>query len=274
MSSCGDKDKFQDKLDDYRNNGLITKIWGKPGWIFNHAVTFGYPLHPTPEDKFHYKNYFVMLGYVLPCRYCRESYRYFIENGDTKLTDDVMENRATLTEWFYRIHEAVNKKLGVDYGVTYDDVVDRFESFRARCDIHSGTKGCVTPLDYKAFSYRKLNHMDCAIVQLDIVKQFEKIARKRGLKEICFSYYKFACQLNGDFSKLKKQSSWMERNRFCQQIIQFMRENGIPSIEQTGPYQGTPTIHELLLLLCLCSNLNKDEINQCLEKIDSQKKLI
>ncbi len=33
--------------DDYKHNGLITKIWGGPGWIFNHSVTFGYPINPT-----------------------------------------------------------------------------------------------------------------------------------------------------------------------------------------------------------------------------------
>ena len=41
---------------DYKNNGLITKIWGEAGWTFNHAATFGYPLEPTEEQKIKYKN--------------------------------------------------------------------------------------------------------------------------------------------------------------------------------------------------------------------------
>ena len=25
------------------NNGMMTKIWGPPGWLFLHCVTMGYP---------------------------------------------------------------------------------------------------------------------------------------------------------------------------------------------------------------------------------------
>ena len=82
---------------DYKNNGLITKIWGQVGWIFNHSVTFGYPIQPTEEQKQQYKQYFISLGHVLPCRYCRESYHNFITSGPTALTDDVLESRESLT---------------------------------------------------------------------------------------------------------------------------------------------------------------------------------
>jgi len=33
------------------NNGLITKIWGPPTWDCLHSFTFGYPVHPTDEQK-------------------------------------------------------------------------------------------------------------------------------------------------------------------------------------------------------------------------------
>lgn len=250
---------------DYRNNGLITKIWGEPGWEFNHAVTFGYPFDPTEEQKKAYKQYFISLGNVLPCRYCRESYQKFITTGNTALTDDVLENRDTLTTWFYNIHEAVNQKLGVDYGVTKEDMVARYESFRARCNMSDpAIRGCVTPLDYKAFSYRKLNEKDCPIVYLELCRPFIRLAKIRGVDDKYFIYLKLAYEKDGNFTELKKDKTWSERNIFCQKQIKYMRESAISSIEQDGEWAGTPTVEELKLFLFLCSNLNKTEIKDCI----------
>lgn len=248
---------------DYKNNGLITKIWGGPGWTFNHSVTFGYPLKPTDEDKIKYKNYFISLGDVLPCKYCRDSYQKFISTGDTALTDDVLENRESLTKWFYRVHEAVNNKLEVTYAVTYDEVVEKFESFRAKCGKPSKkTKGCVAPLDYKAFSFKKLYYSDAPVVQLEKILPFVKLAKIRGLDDDYFLFLDFAKLLNGDFNELKKQKCWFDRNFYCQKQIRYMRENGISSLEEDGFWEGTPTVDELKLLLHLSSNLNRTELSK------------
>ncbi|BCS83409.1 putative FAD-linked sulfhydryl oxidase [Cotonvirus japonicus] len=253
---------------DYRHNGLITKVWGSAGWTFNHAVTFAYPIYPTAEDKRRYRNYFISLGDVLPCRYCRESYKKFISTGKTALTNEVLKNRDTLTKWFYDIHNAVNNKLEVDYGLTYEDVVDKYESFRAKCGKPTQTaKGCVAPLDYKAFSFKKLYYTDAPIIALDRVDNFIKLARVRGLDDGYFMFLEFASKLNGDFTELKKHSSWQSRNKFCQKQIRFMRENAIPSIEESGFWKGTPTIEELKLLLFLCSNLNRTELNEAIDRV-------
>ena len=246
---------------DYRNNGLITKIWGEAGWTFGHAITYGYPIEPTNEQKKEYKQYFISLGNVLPCRYCRESYKIFITEGETALTDEVLTNRRTLTKWFHGIHEAVNRKLDVDYGVSIKDIDEKYESFRARCGKSISTdKGCVAPLDYKAFSFKKLYYKDCPIIPLEIVKPFIKLARARSLDPIYFSYLDLVYELGGDFSRLKKQPSWEYRNKFCQQQIRYMRENAIPSVELEGPWTGTPTMDELKLLMFLSANLNRGEL--------------
>jgi hypothetical protein len=253
---------------DNRNNGLITKIWGSPGWTFGHAVTFGYPIEPTPDQMADYKAYFTYLGKVLPCRFCRESYQQFITTGDAVLTDETMTNRQTLTRWFYDVHNAVNNKLGVDYGVTYEDVVNRYESFRAKCGkTDPAVKGCIAPLDYKAFSFKRLYQLDCPIISFKKIKPFVKLAQIRGLVSQCFCFYELALEVGGDFSKLKKLTSWEYRNKFCQDQIRYMRESAVPSIESDGPLEGTPTTDELILLLFLCSNLNKTELEQCLTKV-------
>jgi len=260
---------------DNRNNGLITKIWGGAGWIFGHSVTFGYPLQPSPEQKSSYKNFFTLFGDVLPCRYCRESYIRFISEGDTMLTDDVMESRQTLTLWFYNIHEAVNRKLGVDYGVTYEDLVNKYESFRAKCTPTPvaadkgkiAPQGCVAPLDYKAYSYKKINQIDCPIFNMDLLKPFVRLAEIRGIDPNLFRFYRLISHAGGDFSRIKKTDDWTKRNYYCRRQIVRMRESAVPSVESDGEWKDTPTVDELKLLVHMSSNLNKQELGQCVRKL-------
>ena len=62
---------------------MMTKVWGPAGWLFLHCVTFGYPYAINPENldhaykQDHYKTFFNLVGYILPCKYCRESYIEF-----------------------------------------------------------------------------------------------------------------------------------------------------------------------------------------------------
>lgn len=259
------EDMFIDKYNNAanKNNGLITKIWGSAGWIFNHSITFGYPLDPTPEQKNEYKKYFINLGSVLPCKYCRESYSNIISNGDTKLTDDALANRNTLTKWFYDVHEAVNKKLQIDYGVSYEDVVDRYEKYRAVCKNDKNSLGCFEPIYINP--YKGIDIKDCPIVKLELLKPFITVAKLRGFSPIYFSFVDFALKLNGDFGEIKKfKTLWTERNKFCQYQIKKMREEMTPSVEESGEWEGTPTIDELKLLMFMSSNLNKLDIHKCL----------
>ena len=104
------------------NNGMMTKIWGPAGWLFLHCVTYGYPLNPENNDiqngipvgktRQNYKDFFLRIGDVLPCKYCRDSYKKFI------ITDPItpnLNNRNLLTKWLWRIHNRVNEKLGDHY---------------------------------------------------------------------------------------------------------------------------------------------------------------
>ena len=40
----------------------------------------------------------------------------------------------------YKLHELVNKMLGKKSGLTYEDIRERYEHFRARCTIDIGKK--------------------------------------------------------------------------------------------------------------------------------------
>lgn len=253
---------------DNSNNGLITKIWGPSGWIFNHSVTFGYPINPTPEQKKQYKNYFLMLGNILPCKYCRTSYNHFINTGKTALTDKDLENRDSLSRWFYRIHEAVNQKLEIEYGITFEQVAEKYESFRAKCGPPIKTsKGCITPLDMKAFSFEKLYYLDAPIISFSKANYFYRYAKTRELSKKYFYFFQLLRKVNGDIERIKTMSIWQIRNNKCQNNIRKMRIGAIPSIEESGIWQGLPTRLELKLILMVCSNLNRTELSDVIRKV-------
>ena len=141
------------------DNGMMTKVWGPPGWLFLHCVTFGYPfkideMNPEHlEKKNFYKNFFFNLGKVLPCKYCRESYdKYFKEIP----IDNFLNTRKELCLWLYLIHNKVNDKLGVPTCdiPSFDEVHTKYESYRAQCKktttkerLKNIEKGCIKPAD-------------------------------------------------------------------------------------------------------------------------------
>lgn len=158
-----------------RQNGLMTKIWGPPGWLFLHSVTFGFPDDPNhPDHKHrvkHYANFFNSLGYVLPCKYCRDSYNEYIQELPI---EPFLESRARIIEWLFTIHEKVNDKLGVPHcdRPSLEEVKERFEKYRANCKQTTDKerndrliKGCTIPEN----GVKK----KCLISVVDDVENFE-----------------------------------------------------------------------------------------------------
>ena len=85
---------------------------------------------------------------MLPCRYCRESYQQFINEPGTLLDDIAMANRRTFSRWLYNIHNKINKKLGVNHHPTFEQVTEKYESFRSKCTKSTPiteVKGCTNP---------------------------------------------------------------------------------------------------------------------------------
>jgi len=112
-------------------DGMQTYAWGPALWHSLHMISFNYPVKPTREEKENYRNFMLSLVNILPCKYCRinlkQNYKYL------PLTMKCMENRDSFSRYVYKLHERVNKNLGKDSGLTYCDVRDRYENFRARC---------------------------------------------------------------------------------------------------------------------------------------------
>ena len=172
-NKINDKDKI---LDDA---SMITKIWGPAAWVYLHCVSFTYPNNPTFEEKKYFKEFYESIQHTLPCSYCRKSYSMFIKTEPTILNDDALQNKYTLTKWLYDIHNRVNQKLGVDYGISYDDVVQKYESFRATCD--PTKEGCIMPINDKQKCYQNAMKKDCPLIKLSIANCFKDYAIKRGV---------------------------------------------------------------------------------------------
>lgn len=125
-------------LEKTSNNGMMTRVWGPTGWIFLHSITFGYPDVINLQNKDHRKRkksirqFFILIGDVLPCIYCRESFQQFIKELPI---DDFLDTREDLTYWLYTIHNKINEKLGVPKCriPKFETIQKRYESYRATC---------------------------------------------------------------------------------------------------------------------------------------------
>lgn len=113
------------------NDGMLTTVWGPGIWHYLHTMSFNYPVKPTAEDKRHYRDFVLSLKYVLPCGKCRKNLTKNFKR--LPLTMDSMKSRATFSKYIYDLHETVNRMLDKKSGLSYDDVRERYEHFRARC---------------------------------------------------------------------------------------------------------------------------------------------
>ena len=139
---------------DYKSgDGMLTSVWGPSLWHSLHTISFNYPLNPSMDDKKRYRQFILQLKYVLPCKYCRTNLKQNFKCLPLQMKD--MKNRETFSRYMYQLHELVNKMLGKKSGLSYEQVRERYEHFRARCNkgkiIRKTIKkkkenGCIEPL--------------------------------------------------------------------------------------------------------------------------------
>jgi len=128
-------------------DGMLTTVWGPSLWHYLHTMSFNYPVHPTAQDKKHYREFVQSLVHVLPCRYCRLNLVKNFKTLPLKYSD--MESRDTFSRYVYKLHELINTMLGKKSNLSYCDVRERYEHFRARCTVNEPPKtekGCTVPL--------------------------------------------------------------------------------------------------------------------------------
>ena len=173
--------------EDYKSgDGMLTSVWGPPLWHTLHTISFNYPIKPTNEQKKYYFIFYNNLQNILPCKYCRENLTKNLK--ELPLTIEVFKSRESLSRYVYNLHELINKMLGKNSGLSYEDVRDRYEHFRSRCLENpkkmkqlegKKEKGCTEPL-YGIKSKCVLN-----IVPKDNRLNTFKIDRKCELKRSC-----------------------------------------------------------------------------------------
>jgi hypothetical protein len=138
-------------------DGMLTSVWGPAAWHLIHTISFNYPINPTAENKKEYKEFIENLQNVLPCKYCRINLKNNLKAYPIRPCH--MKNRDSFSRYIYKLHEIINKKLGKKSGLTYCDVRERYEHFRARCTQNDAPKlfkfnktrknkekGCTAPL--------------------------------------------------------------------------------------------------------------------------------
>lgn len=173
------------------NDGMLTTVWGPSLWHYLHTMSFNYPINPTKEEKKYYKQFILNLKHVLPCKYCRIN---LVNNFKTNpLKRKHLKNRETFSKYIYDLHEIINSMLGKTSNLSYEQVRDRYEHFRARCSnvpkekiwnfnknkTKKKEKGCTEPLyGEKAKCIIKIvpQKQKCNTFQMDkkCIKSFKK----------------------------------------------------------------------------------------------------
>jgi hypothetical protein len=91
---------------------MNTKAWGPSGWTFMFSCIMGRFPETTLDEHAQIVEDFITLfssmERILPCVYCRDSFKVFYNELDiTEYTD----SRDNMMRWLYLIKDKVNKKL-------------------------------------------------------------------------------------------------------------------------------------------------------------------
>ena len=117
--------------------GMSTNVWGNPLWFVLHTMAMAFPLDDDGR-RGEYRRFMESLGAVLPCGSCRDNYPGNYRDAAAATRDAVgpgpYESRAAFIYFVWALHDMVNRTLGkVSPSPTVEEVIERFESFRAHC---------------------------------------------------------------------------------------------------------------------------------------------
>ena len=107
---------------------LPPEIWGPMFWSTLHIMSLAYPDDPTYSEKRAAKELFNALVYLLPCPVCRSHYKVILQ---VMPVESWLDNRKSLVEWVWMMHNEVNKKLGKpeitmsEFYKRYNEMADR-----------------------------------------------------------------------------------------------------------------------------------------------------
>jgi hypothetical protein len=114
----------------YSKNGCSTKYWGPAAWNFLFTSIIGrYPIKITKsiedlEIKENFKNLFLSLPIILPCIFCRNSFKEFLK---ALPLEPFLVGRIELMYWLYLMKDKVNKKLICQETICYNEEKKRLK---------------------------------------------------------------------------------------------------------------------------------------------------
>lgn len=157
--------------------GMITYIWGPLLWHFLHIISFNYPVNPHEFNKSNklvkhqvensYYYFIFLLQFILPCKTCRENLKKNLESLNFfRNKAKIMKNRDSFSRFIYDLHEIINKMLNKQSNLSYEQVRDFYEHFRANCS-KTETKNTKTHLGCD-----KLEHNSSTRVKPKVVIYF------------------------------------------------------------------------------------------------------
>ena len=125
-------------------SGMSTSDWGPAAWDFLFTSIIGrYPIKINEassddlEIKKAFKNMLCSLQTILPCIFCRNSFKGFLKELPI---DEYLVGRIELMYWLYLMKDKVNKKLICQENICYND-----EKKRLKASFYSKN---ITELDY------------------------------------------------------------------------------------------------------------------------------
>lgn len=127
------KERIYNNSEYNSGDGMLTTVWGPSIWHYLHIMSFNYPINPNTFEKQKYREFVLNMQHTLPCKYCRENLKKNFKSKPLLLKH--MKNRETFSKYVYELHEVINKMLNKVSGLSYEDVRERYEHFRARCTL-------------------------------------------------------------------------------------------------------------------------------------------
>lgn len=112
-------------------NGIVCGMWGPPRWYSLHVATINYPFKPSEEQKRDWTSLIRLWKNELPCCCCRKNYQRHL---NALFTPKVLEDRESMVQFGFDLHNAVNKQLG-------KHVLTQEELRRVRRLLESGRAG-------------------------------------------------------------------------------------------------------------------------------------
>lgn len=110
---------------------MQTTKWGPSAWQTFFIFSRNYPEEYDHSNKEHRltrtytKRFYSCLPHILPCKYCRESFKGFWK---TLPIDDYLGGRNELTYWLYLIKDMVNKKLIIQEQKLFEEKLDSLKN--------------------------------------------------------------------------------------------------------------------------------------------------